>query len=284
MVESKRKLSWQERLLAGLAFACVIIIIMFFAVTLIIRNADKRAEEQAAAALLLNPGFEDGFRSVNGVGELGVGKGWFPWFLEAPGVHRPEYKEETRSTGEGRVYLGDSAQKQFTTFSAQDGGIRQSVKAIPGEWYEFSAWVYVWSSSCDNPDTSYVPGQCSHGGCSAMVGINPWGSWDALHRTTVWGKEKREAYNQWVKVTVTAQAWSEEITLFTRTQCEWPIKHNDSYWDAAEFGLVEWGDCPACPTPEPCPTLVPCNDNATLEQFRDIIQEELRAVRWGVVE
>ena len=161
-METDKKRDWILLAIAVLAVAGMAVG-MF--VTTRVTNT-KREAQAAVAASLLNAGFEDGFRSVNGVGELGVGESWYPWWKEGP-EHRPEYKEETTGVGSGRVYAGDSAQKQFTTFSQQDGGVRQSVKIEAGQWYEFTAWVYVWSSSQSDPNTSIG------GKCSAMVGINP---------------------------------------------------------------------------------------------------------------
>ena len=284
----KEKSGW---ILLGVAVALGLISLSVWGAIQIRERAQAHAD---AAVTLLNGGFEQGFRSVDGVGELGVGNYWFPWWKEGP-EHRPEYGEERVGVGSGRVYGATSSQKQFTTFSQQDGGIRQSVQAVPGQWYEFSAWVYVWSSSCDDPNVSYVPGKCDHGGVSTMVGINPWGGWDGLHRTTIWGQEQREVYDKWVKVTVIAQAWGDEITVFTRTQAKFSVKHNDSYWDKAALKLADMGGA-VCPTPVPCPTAVPCvpcpacptpvpcYDNTVLEDFRDIVREEIDRTRWGVVE
>ena len=198
---------------------------------------------------LQNPGFEGTFYKFNGIGELIVSTGWKPWFSEEGGHHRPEYRAETLTTGRAHVRTGSRAQKQFTTFSTHDGGIYQRIEGVtPGQWYTFSAWVWVWSTdSRDNPPTSTG----DTGKYSALVGINPWGDERPLYRTTVWGKEALAVYDQWVQVSVTAQAWSNAIVVCTRGNPEWPVKANDSYWDDAELTLADFA------TPEPPPVEPP---------------------------
>lgn len=222
---------------------------------------------------LLNPGFEQGFRHYGGAGELNVANDWQPWYVESGGHHRPEYQAESHLTGSGRVREGAFAQKQFTTYSKQDGGLVQEMATVPDEWYTFSAWVYVWSTNKDNPDSSPGP----TGSYSALVGINPWGDCRAMYRTTVWGKEALRVYNQWVQVSVTAQAWSDKMCVFTRGTAEYAVKHNDSYWDSLEFKEWSRGTCPS-PTPGPIPT----PDSAScpsLEQIGEVVARELRMLR-----
>ena len=201
-----------------------------------------------AENLLQNPGMEGDYYQFDGVGELTIAPRWRPWFVQEPGVHRPEFKAETVGVGSGRVHSGDKAQKQFTTFARHQGGIYQVVQVTPGEWYTFSAWAYVWSSSEDNPDESVRDGKYS-----ALVGINPWGDERATYRTTVWGKEALNVYNQWVRVSVTAEAWSDNIVVFTHGACEYGVKHSDSYWDDCVLTLADMGGGTEPPPPPPPP-------------------------------
>ena len=227
---------------------------------------------QEAGPTLLNPGFEGGFYRWNDVGELEIGKGWAPWW--DPALHRPEFKPERVGIGRGRVHSGSAAQKLFTTFSSHDGGLYQEIYGVePGEWYTFSAWAYQWSSGQDNPDASTGDGKCS-----ALVGINPWGDANPRARTTVWGKEALQIYNQWTQVEVTAQAWSDKIVVAIRQVCEWPVKHNDGYFDDASLVPADLGGEPA-PTPV-CPTPVP-GAAVDYERIRTIVREELDKTRLG---
>lgn len=202
-------------------------------------------------SVLLNPNFENGFHLHGGVGELQLANDWQPWWndgsVEGNQGKRPEYREERQAFGAGRVKEGTSAQKHFTTFSAQDAGIFQIIEDVtPGEWYEFNAWVWCWSSAQDDPNHSTDPGKMS-----ALVGLNPWGDGRALYRTTIWGEEALEQYDKWVQVSVTAQAFSSRIAVFTRGIQVWAAKHGDFYWDQAR--LVKAFDEPT-PTPPVPPT------------------------------
>jgi len=210
----------------------------------------------ASVPLLANPGFEAGFYLSGGVGELEVGNDWNVWFDPDPAMHRPEYKPETRTIGRGRVHSGDFAQKLFTTYSPHSAGVYQEIYGVePGEWYRFSFWAYQWSSNEDNPDVSAKDGKCS-----VLAGINPWGDTNALYRTTVWGKEALQIYDQWVQVEVVAQAWSEKIVVMGRQDCEWPVKHNDAELDDARLSLATVDSVPTStpyPTYTPLPTYTP---------------------------
>lgn len=220
---------------------------------------------------LLNPGFEGGFGEHGGIGELVVANGWRPWYVEGGGYHRPEYVAESRTTGRGRVRDGAYGQKQFTTYSKQDGGLVQEIATVPGNWYKFDAWVYVWSTNSDGPDSSPGP----TGSYSALLGINPWGDCRATYRTTVWGKEALRVYNQWVQVSVTVQAWTNKVCVFTRGTAEYAVKHNDSYWDS--LALSEWSRG-TCPTPSPTP--IPGADSCpSLEAIGEVVGQELRALQ-----
>jgi len=239
--------------------------VILLALAIMIVEVNAQVNTAQSVNLLQNSDFEEGFHQHSGIGELTVADNWSPWYSEEGGRHRPEYKAEIANVGKGRVYHGDKAQKQFTTFAPQDGGIYQQIHGVtPGKWYTFSAWVYVWSSNHDDPDTSNYPGKYS-----ALVGINPWGDTQALYRTTVWGKEALEQYDHWVQVSVTAQAWSNKIVVFTRGDAIWGVKHNDSYWDylsLAEAG----GPSPTTPTPYPTPGNCP-----SLEEIRNVIRNEI---------
>ena len=230
---------------------------------------------QATTQLLANPGLEAPYWPADGVGELTVAHDWLPFYSNTSPNRRPEYQRESTTTGRGRVHTDLSAQKLFTTFSPHDAGIYQVVTDVtPGQWYTLSAWGYQWSSQQHNPDVSTDDGKCS-----LLVGINPWGDTDPLARTTVWGKEALQVYNDWTPIEVTAQAWSQKIVAALRQVCVWGPTHNDGYLDDAHLQLATGGPC----TPEtPCP---PCPDPATpapapgtcpsIDEIRQALRQEI---------
>lgn len=227
---------------------------------------------QAVEPILTNAGFETGFYQYNKIGELTVANNWVPWYQEnknSPGgaqYHRPEFKPEQVGVGKGRVHSGVYAQKMFTTYSPHDGGLWQRIQATPGQWYKFSAWVYVWSSGEDNADVSKNPGRYR-----AMVGANPWGDWAGAD-TTIWGQEVVDVYDKWVQVSVTFQAWGPTISVFTRGNQWYGAKHGDSYWDNLAFDKVDFGQ--VCPTPIPCPS-----NGIDYDRINQMIIDRL-PVRW----
>lgn len=226
---------------------------------------------QPTTNLLANGDFEGEFREWQEIGELKIAEWWDPWFVEnqdAPSgqrYHRPEYSPEQVGIGSGRVYQGQFATKMFTTFSPHNGGIYQRISAEKDAWYTCTGYVYVWSSNESNPNISTKPGRYR-----AMLGINGWGGTGGTSDTTVWGKEIVDVYDRWVELSVTAQAWGDHITVFTRGNPWFSVKHNDSYWDDIRCEKVSIA---VPPTPEPCATTEP--GSIDYEKIRDIVRNEL---------
>ncbi|GAG42769.1 unnamed protein product, partial [marine sediment metagenome] len=173
--------------------------------------------------------------------EVTVAEGWEPWWVkgteeeQARGyLRRPEYKPEERSArgGEGRVHSGNSGQKQFTTFATHTAGINQRVPVVRGSTVSFSIWVYVWSSSKDDFDRSKGPGDYK-----VSVGLDPFGGTSASASEVVWSRWVQQ-YDGWVKLRVQAVAQADQVTVFTRGQNGWRVRHNDSYWDDASLQVI----------------------------------------------
>lgn len=249
-----------------------------------ITRSAQRILPQATTNLLINGDFEDGFREWQAIGELKIAEGWAPWFVEnqtAPSGQwhrRPEYKPEQIGIGSGRVYQGQFSTKQFTTFSPHNGGIYQRIPAEKDAWYTCKGYVYIWSSNENDPDHSIKPGRYR-----AMLGINGWGDTGGTSDTTVWGKEIVDDYDRWIELSVTAQAWSDHITIFTRGNPWFGVKHNDSYWDAMQCEKVSVTAQPTYtpyPTPEPCATSQPRDcDCPSLDEIRQAVREEIDNTR-----
>lgn len=186
---------------------------------------------------LVNGGFEGGF-STRGRNEVVVADGWSPWFITSPGVrginHVPEYKPEPAAQyGMRRIHSGGTAQKWFTTFSTHTAGIFQQVGGIPmGSRLEFSAWVQVWSSHQDNIEVSAEPGNYR-----VLIGIDPTGGTDWSSENVVWS-EPTFAYDAYKQLIVTATARNSVVTVFLQGVPEFPVKHNDSYWDDACLQVI----------------------------------------------
>lgn len=216
--------------------------------------------------LLVNPDFEDGF-STHGAPELKLANGWEPWWVQGTEVlynARPEWKGEWIWSPSIRVMQGDYAQKFFTGFKTHTAGFYQRVAVPQGATLEFSTWVQVWSSDCDVVCISPLEpcrsgSNNSHGNYHLSVGIDPFGNVPSedgagAPSTVGWSPERIE-YDDWVQLRVTAQAQADHVTVYTRGRPEWPVKHNDSYWDAASLRVV--GDETETPTPTATQTTIP---------------------------
>lgn len=180
---------------------------------------------------LVNGGFEGSF-SERGRGEISVAMGWHPWFKNQPGTgglnYIPEYKpEDAQIHGMRRVHSGRFAQKWFTTFATHTAGILQQVSGIPARSrLVLTAWVQVWSDDTDNPATSDVPGNYR-----VSIGIDPFGGTDYSSPNIVWSEFNTFAYDAYKQLTVATIAQNNVVTVFLRGVPEFPVKHNDSYWD-----------------------------------------------------
>lgn len=204
-------------------------------------QAKPQNVQPCAGNLLTNGNFEDGF-SERGAGEVVVANGWEPWYIQwQPDPtdkstwgynYRPEYKpEDGQVFGFCRIVTppdqGHLAQKFFTTFATHTAGFYQTVPVEQGKTYTFSTWIMTWSSNQDNPNVSSEPGNYRTG-----VGIDPHGGTDPNAASIIWSDEV-VGHDNWVNLEVTAKALSPQITVFTKGQPEYRVKHNDSYWDEA---------------------------------------------------
>jgi hypothetical protein len=148
-----------------------------------------------------------------------------------------------------RVFHGATVQKMFTSSSSHDAGMYQVVPVPAGERVRFSMWVQAWSSDCDDPCVSPLE-PCrsgstnTHGTYRVQLGIEPTGRVpDGLGSpapdSITWSEPiVFEAYDRWFRLEVEAMSSGEAVAVYTRGHPEWPVKHNDSYWDDARLEVV----------------------------------------------
>ena len=170
--------------------------------------------------------------------------------------HQPEFRD-TRSAPQDppRIRSGENSQKYFTFWSIHQGGVYQVVDGVrPGTPLRFSIYMMVWSATKlggvePSPHQSF--GQLS---MHMKVGIDPTGGTDPWSPDIVWSAEK-DSYDVFGRYEVQAVARSNKVTVFTHTQPEFPMQHNDVYLDDAELTLAG-GIGPAEPlTVNPPPAL-----------------------------
>ena len=171
--------------------------------------------------------------------ELYLADGWELWYdndqSEGPVYnHRPEYTRQSRDDHPelGRTLSGPAAQKMFTVFSTHTAGAYQRVPVPPGSEVRFSIWVKVWSSNQDQ----YLDQSIDPGNYRVSVGIDPTGGTDWRSGDIIWS-EPVIHYDEWIQLSVAAIAQADHVTVYTRGAPEWPVKHNDSYWDQARIEI-----------------------------------------------
>jgi LysM repeat protein len=209
---------------------------------------------QEPTNLLQNPGFEGDYFAWSNIPEVQVAHGWTPWWRERtdtdpPATYfKPEYKQANAYIYPNRVHSGIAAQQWFTFYSTHQAGMYQQVfNVTPGTRYRFTIWAQVWSSTEDNPDVSINPAYPS-----LQVGIDPTGNWNPWADTVAWSGTYA-FYDSWGQLAVEAVAQNHIITVFMRSRPEFPVKHNDMYWDDAVLVAVGEGGVPLPPPPTPIP-------------------------------
>jgi len=187
--------------------------------------------------LLTNPGFEQPFSNVAGTAPRQVAQGWTPWNVgggaSASENVQPEYypaSDVSNGLGIQRIRNGSDAQQYWTFFATHDGGLYQSVTGLTsGTQLRFSAYVYVWSSTFDDPNKSEEPG-----GIVVQVGIDPAGGTDGTSSSIVWSAPsiQYDAYNEY---SVTASTTGSAVTVWIRSTVTTPVKNNNIYVDDASL-------------------------------------------------
>lgn len=229
------------------------------------------AAAQPTQPHIVNSDFEQGF-TVRESPEVEVAVGWDYTYIQGddrwcrPPCSRPEAKPE-----QSIVSQGSHSQRWFTTFSRHLWAIHQGdILVEPESWWEFSCDVQA--------KTSDPPGDLG-----VFVGIQPWNGnvWD---RSMVWGKEQVGKsgwiYDEWVRVSVTAQAYGDKIRVAIGSNPRWAVKENTAYVDNCALRKVNIENVTPqptstqCPTPEPCPTCVP-GGGCDCSAIREIIRQEL---------
>jgi len=216
----------------------VILVLALLALTIPCRPTLAQGPATAETGTLSNADLEGGFESVRG-GHGSVAAHWSPWWVQgnaeqlAQGQYRPpSFEIQARASSAHGVHAGAYAQKLSSLYATHEGGFYQRVAVAPGSVARFSMWVRVWSSSSDDTERSYKPGDYR-----VSVGLDPYGGTDGASGTIVWSPEIVQ-YDDWVKLSVNAVAKASAITVFTRGTCSWRVKHNEAVWDDATLLVV----------------------------------------------
>jgi len=83
-----------------------------------------------------------------------------------------------------------------------------------------------------------------------QVGIDPTGQWDSWSPNIVWSGTYT-FFDTWGQLAVEAVAQNDVITVFMRSAPNFPVKHNDMYWDDAALVALGPGGAPPTATAVP---------------------------------
>lgn len=215
---------------------------------------------EAADNLLRNPSFEGQYSAWQPqYSTVQMAAEWLPWWVNDlnhnPIWVQPEYKRAEAYNYPTRVLDGQFAQQYFTFFKSHYAGIFQKVSGVtPGQRYRFSIWLQVWSS-----ESAELPYSVNPSNPRLHIGIDPLGGGQAgpiggLPASVVWSGEAPMdgVIDKWYQLNVEATAQNSTITVFVRSSPDFPIEHNDLYFDNAYLEAVT----PPPPTPLP-PTATP---------------------------
>jgi uncharacterized protein YraI len=223
--------------------------------------------------LLVNPNFEGGARKTEDMGtslSSSVAHGWFPWFIRGDQRfnREPEFKLEDATIDplRWRVHDGYFSQKFFTTWATHTAGIYQRVPVRPGSGVNFTTWVQVYTGEADGWDgQKHNSDPDAPGNYRASIGIDPFGHTPpgagAPPPDTVEWSAPIMIYDRWIQLSIRTTARGDHVTVYTRGQPEFSVKHNDSFWDAA---CLTVGGAPAAPPPAPPPAPAPINADAVV--------------------
>jgi hypothetical protein len=223
-----------------------------FAVALIVLFGGAAAQPAAAAPfrqgcsgnLLVNPGFDGGSRKTEGEGtslSSAVANGWSPWFVrgDATNNREPEFKVEQIQFGgdPSRIRSGGQSMKWFTTWGTHTAGVYQRVNIRPGTPLTFHAYGMTYTGEGDGWNDelrTFLSDHSQPGNYRTSVGIDPTGAVPPIGShppdTVVWSAPSM-TYDQWVQISVSAVARAGAVTVYLKGQPEWPVKHNDSFWE-----------------------------------------------------
>ncbi len=212
--------------------------------------------------LLQNGDFEGGVwqETFNGqrYNEISAPEHWVAWWLE--GVpnsrsddvpcRRPEARVIRRVPpylNPPRIHEGEQAWQCFTFFAVHDAGLYQRVEGLtPGTRLRAQAWTHAWSSNSDDPHQSDLDGG-NRWNFEQFTGIDPTGGTDPWAASVVWS-EPRNIYDVYAPTEpVEVVALGEAVTVFLRSEVQYPLKHCDVHWDAVTLEVV--GEPPEEPPP-----------------------------------
>ncbi len=148
----------------------------------------------------------------------------------------PEYLPSTPDqVNPDRVLSGDKSLHYFSFWSQHESAVFQQIGVEPGDNYCFSVWGHAWSDRNSDDWYSAPPDRPQDDGLLYQrVGIDPTGGTVFTASTVIWADERKQ-YDLFGLFKIEAEAVSPTMTVFLYSRADFPVKHNEAYWDQAAF-------------------------------------------------
>jgi LysM repeat protein len=179
-----------------------------------------------------------------------VAQGWQPWWVKERHTDvNPEFKAAALPY-ENRIHSGLQAGQYFSFYRTHKAGFFQQATVPANAPLEFSIWGQAWVSN----DGSL--GSDRGAPVNMRVGIDPTGGTNPFSATVIWSA-LMQPYDSYQLLQVRAQAQGNVVTVFTYSAPEYPMQHNNVYWDDASLMVVDAAPVPPAPAPPPAATPPP---------------------------
>lgn len=157
------------------------------------------------------------------------------WIIKQP-EYKPACESQTPCRYPNRLRDGGEALQYFSFHSSHEAGVMQTVPVVEGMTYCLSSWGHAWSTNLQQSVSGKEMGE--HGFLRQKIGIDPTGGTDWTSPNIVWSDQGEHPYGRmqydfYGLFTISAQAQSDEITVFMYSQPEYAAENNDVYWDDA---------------------------------------------------
>lgn len=197
--------------------------------------------------LLMHGDFDGQYEQYQDYDNMLVAVGWRPFWRQRT-AQDPEWKWRKPEMNpaapyQNRIHSGLNAQHWFTFQGTHSAGILQRVAVPVGVKVRFGAWSQVWSTEGDNADESGSPENGKDNGhLETRIGIDFDGNENPWSTEVVWS-DWLKCYDDYKQATLEGMTQSGYVTVFLRSECMYPVKHNDVYFDDAVLEIV--GDEPS---------------------------------------
>ena len=222
-------------------------------------SSGQTEEECMGTNLLMNPGFEGEYTTYiyPEPGHIDCGEtdevstfceraqmpdGWHPrWQQDGDPppddyIVAPEYRPSTPDqVNPDRVLSGGKSLHYWSFWSQHESAVFQQITVAPGDNYCFSVWGHAWSDRNSNDWYSATPDRPNDDGLLYQrVGIDPTGGTVYTASTVIWADERKQ-YDLFGLFKVEVEAEAPTMTVFMYSRADFPVKHNEAYWDQAAF-------------------------------------------------